>query len=96
MNDILQPVTYRGDVIFCNEIKIMLQYNDGPPKVWQKQLTALENNNGVHNNVCKFGFMQENKPRFKFYHDNDPKHRTNMVRMWLPGHRGVVGGVLAY
>ena len=31
-----------------------------------------------------FGFMQENKQRFKFYQDNDPKHKSNMVRMWLP------------
>ena len=31
----------------------------------------------------KFGFMQENKPRFKFYKDNDPKHRSNKIRRWL-------------
>ena len=38
----------------------------------------------------KFGFMQENKPRFKFYQDSDPKHRSNMVRMWLPHYCGKV------
>ena len=32
----------------------------------------------------KFTIMQENKSRFKFDQDNDPKHRPNMVRMWLP------------
>ena len=28
--------------------------------------------------------MQENKARFKFCLDNDPQHRSSMLRMWLP------------
>ena len=32
----------------------------------------------------KFDFKLENKLRFKFYLDNDPKRRSNMLRMWLP------------
>ena len=40
----------------------------------------------------KFGFMQENKPRFKFYKDNNPKHRSNTVRMWLLYNCGKVIG----
>ena len=40
--------------------------------------------------VEDFGFMQDNKPRFKFYKHNDPKHRSNMVRMWLPYNCGKV------
>ena len=47
MTNISQPVTYRDDVIFCDETKIMLHYNDGPSKVLQKQSTALENRNIV-------------------------------------------------
>ena len=27
--------------------------------------------------------MHENKPRFKFYQNNEPKNRSNMERMWL-------------
>lgn len=33
------------NVIFCDETKIMLYYNDGPTRVWQKPLKSLENKN---------------------------------------------------
>ena len=35
-------------------------------------------------------YLKENKPRFKFYQYNDPKHRSNMVRMWQPYNSGKV------
>ena len=33
------------DVIFSDETKIMLHYQDGPQRVWSKPLTVLENIN---------------------------------------------------
>ena len=54
----------------------------------QQYLDILKTN--LIRNSNKFGFMQEIKPRFKFYQDNDPKHRLNMVRMWLPYNCGKV------
>lgn len=122
-----QPTDYWNDVIFCDETKIMLYYNDGPSRVWRKALTSLEARNiiptvkfgklsvmvwgcissrGVGelafidttmdaqhylsilkshliNSANKFGFISNNKPHFKFYQDNDPKHKAHMVRMWL-------------
>lgn len=127
MQNISHPVDYWDDVIFCDETKIMLYYNDGPSRVWRKPLTSLENRNiiptvkfgklsvmiwgcisskGVGDlafidttmdaehylNILKtnltgsarnFGLMRENKPLFKFYQDNDPKHKSHVVRMWL-------------
>lgn len=122
-----KPSDYWDDVIFCDETKMMLYYNDGPNRVWRQPLKALENRNiiptvkfgklsvmvwgcisskGVGdlafientmdaeqylnilkchliNSANKFGFNGDNKPRFKFYQDNDPKHKAHMVRMWL-------------
>ena len=40
----------------------------------QQYLEILKANLKISAN--KFSFMQENKPRFKFYQDNDPKHRS--------------------
>ena len=48
-----QPNDYWKDVIFCDEVKIMLYYNDGPNKVWRKPLQALENKNLIP--TIKFG-----------------------------------------
>lgn len=50
---IRKPAEYWDDVIFCDESKIMLYYNDGPPRVWRKPLTALENRNVIP--TVKFG-----------------------------------------
>ena len=36
---------YWDDVIFLDEMKIMLCYHDGSQRVWRKPLTALENKN---------------------------------------------------
>lgn len=127
LNYISQPVDYWDDVIFCDEVKVMLYYNDGPTRVWRKPLTSLENRNiiptvkfgkmsimvwgcisskGVGelafiettmdagkylsilkchlvNSARKFGFIKDNKPVFKFYQDNDPKHKFQMVKLWL-------------
>lgn len=124
---ISEPIDYWDDVIFCDETKIMLYYNDGPTRVWRKALTALANRNiiptvkfgklsvmvwgcisskGVgelafiedtmdakqylnilktklRSSAAKFGFISNNKPHFKFYQDNDPKHKAYNVRMWL-------------
>lgn len=124
---ISEPVDYRDDVIFCDETKMMLYYNDGPTIVWRKALTSLEKRNiiptvkfgklsvmiwgcissrGVGDlafiedtmdstqylqilkrhlvsSATKFGFVTNNKPYFKFYQDNDPKHKEHRVRMWL-------------
>lgn len=125
--DISRPTDYWDDVIFCDETKMMLYYNDGPTRVWRKALTSLEKRNiiptvkfgklsimiwgcisskGVGDlafieatmdaqqylnilkshlvsSARKFGFIRDNKPQFKFYQDNDPKHKSHMVRMWL-------------
>lgn len=118
---------YWDDVIFCDETKMMLYYNDGPSRVWRKPLTSLENRNiiptvkfgkmsvmiwgcissegvgdlafiettmdaqkyldilkrNLVSSARKFGFIRDNKPQFKFYQDNDPKHKSHIVRMWL-------------
>ena len=37
------PPEYWDDVIFLDEMKIMLYYHDEPQRVWRKPLTALEN-----------------------------------------------------
>lgn len=50
---ISKPDDYWDDVIFCDETKIMLYYNDGPTRVWRKPLTALENRNIIP--TVKFG-----------------------------------------
>lgn len=122
-----KPNDYWDDVIFCDETKIMLYYNDGPNRVWRKPLKALENRNiiptvkfgklsvmvwgcisskGVGDLVFientmdaqqylqilqghliksaeQFGFPGDIKPQFKFYQDNDPKHKEHTVKMWL-------------
>ena len=54
----------------------------------QQYLDILKTNLKISSN--KFGFMQENKPGFKFYQDKYPKHRSNMVRMWLTYNCGKV------
>lgn len=38
---VLYPIEYWDDVIFCDETKIMLYYNEGPNRVWRKPLEAL-------------------------------------------------------
>ena len=43
----------------------------------QLYLDILKTN--LKRSANKFGFMRENKPRFKFYQDYDPKHRSNMA-----------------
>lgn len=127
IRNVSQPNEYWDDVIFCDETKMMLYYNDGPSRVWRKPLTSLKQQNiiptvkfgkmsimiwgcissqGVGNiafidstmdahqyldilrthltsSAQKFGFIRDNKPNFKFYQDNDPKHKSHMVRMWL-------------
>lgn len=30
-----------------------------------------------------FRYIIDDKPHFKFYQDNDPKHKSHKVRMWL-------------
>lgn len=121
------PEEYWKDVIFCDETKIMLYYNEGPPKVWRKvskaydkaniiptvkfgklsvmvwacissqgvgELVFIENTmnaeqyfqilkTNLHQSATKFGFISENRPTFKFYQDNDPKHKEYNVRNWL-------------
>lgn len=118
-----EPNDFWSDVIFCDETKIMLYYNDGPNRVWRQPLKALENKNitptvkfgklsvmvwgcissqGVGNLVFINGNMdqeqyldilKQNLPQsahkfgfgnnFKFYQDNDPKHKAWNVRSWL-------------
>lgn len=55
VQNLLHPVDYWDDVIFCDETKIMLYYNDGPTRVWRKPLTSLENRNIIP--TVKFGKM---------------------------------------
>nr|pir transposase - fruit fly (Drosophila melanogaster) transposon element S [Drosophila melanogaster] len=118
---------YWDDVIFCDETKMMLFYNDGPSRVWRKPLSALETQNiiptikfgklsvmiwgcisshgvgklafiestmnavqyldilktNLKASAEKFGLFSNNKPNFKFYQDNDPKHKEYNVRNWL-------------
>ena len=118
---------YWDDVIFCDETKMMLFYNDGPSRVWRKPLSALEKQNIIptikfgkmslmmwgcisSHGVGKLAFIEStmnavqyldilktnlkasaekfvlfsnNKPNFKFYQDNDPKHKEYNVRNWL-------------
>jgi len=118
---------YWDDVIFCDETKMMLYYNDGPSRVWRKLLSALEKQNiiptikfgklsvmiwgcisshgvgklafiestmnavqyldilksNLKASAKKFGLFSNNKPNFKFYQDNDPKHKECNVRNWL-------------
>lgn len=125
--NVSHPTEYWDNVIFCDETKIMLYYNDGPTRVWRKPLKALERQNiiptvkfgkmsimiwgcisskGVGDlafiettmdaqqyldilkkhlvtSAMNFGFIRDNKPHFKFYQDNDPKHKSHIVRMWL-------------
>ena len=103
VRNVSQPVEYWDDVIFCDETKIMLYYNDGPSRVWRKPLTSLKQQNIIPtvkfgkmsimiwgcisshltNSARKFGFIRDKKQNFKFYQDNDPKHKSHMVRMWL-------------
>jgi len=122
-----QPIEYWDDVIFCDETKMMLYYNAGPPRVWRKPLSALDNRNiiptvkfgklsvmiwgcissrGVGDlafientmnaqqylqilkthlkaSAENFGLITDNRPKFKFYQDNDPKHKELNVRTWL-------------
>lgn len=40
VNMSIKPDNYWDEVIFCDETKIMLFYNDGPTRVWRKPLTA--------------------------------------------------------
>ncbi|XP_039969465.1 uncharacterized protein LOC120781333, partial [Bactrocera tryoni] len=53
VNMVSTPAGYWDDVIFCDETKIMLYYNDGPTRVWRKALTALEQRNIIP--PVKFG-----------------------------------------
>lgn len=48
-----RPIEYLDDVIFCDETKIMLYYNDGPSRVWRKPLTVLQPQNIIP--TVKFG-----------------------------------------
>lgn len=53
ISNLNNPPEYWNDVIFCDETKIMLYYNDGPGTVWRKPKTALQAKNIVP--TVKFG-----------------------------------------
>lgn len=53
LHHIAQPAEFWNDVIFCDETKIMLHYNDGPQTVWRKPNTALHAKNTIP--TVKFG-----------------------------------------
>jgi len=55
VNKVDHPEEYWDDVIFGDETKIMLFYNDGPSRVWRKPLSALEKQNIIP--TIKFGKM---------------------------------------
>lgn len=53
--NVLHPNDYWDNVIFCDETKMMLYYNDGPSRVWRRPLTSLKQQNIIP--TVKFGKM---------------------------------------
>ncbi|KAH8292658.1 hypothetical protein KR044_013326, partial [Drosophila immigrans] len=47
----------------------------------EQYLSILKTN--FRQSADKFGFIVDNKPKFKFQRDNDPKHKELTVHTWL-------------